>query len=133
LNRVKSGEAATGPLSSSRAIVLKKAIKRNTGASAMWNLERALATGLLICLIPLLNACNSTGGVLSSFGNNPVEIELPASVDPYPDSEVLHVAKIQFADGNYGHAARYYERAVEVAPNNAEAWLGLAASYDRGA
>lgn len=41
------------------------------------------------------------------------------------------MAKTQFAEGNYGHAAKYYERAVEVAPKNPEAWLGLAASYDR--
>ena len=53
------------------------------------------------------------------------------AVEAYPDAEVLAVAKAQFARGNYGHAARYYERAVEVAPNNGEAWLGLAASYDR--
>jgi Flp pilus assembly protein TadD len=96
----------------------------------MWNLERKLAASLLVCIMPLLSACNSTG--LSSFGNAGVaEIELPATVEPYPDGEVLGVAKAQFAEGNYGHAARYYERAVEITPNNGEAWLGLAASYDR--
>lgn len=96
----------------------------------MWNSERKLATSLLVCIMPLLSACNSTG--LSSFGSaSPAEIELPATVEPYPDGEVLKVAKIQFSEGNYGHAARYYERAVELSPTNAEAWLGLAASYDR--
>lgn len=96
----------------------------------MWNSKRTLAVSLLVCIVPLLSACNSIG--LSSFGSASVsEIELPAAVDPYPDGEVLTVAKAQFAEGNYGHAARYYERAVEIAPNNAEAWLGLAASYDR--
>ncbi|MXQ10694.1 tetratricopeptide repeat protein [Microvirga makkahensis] len=58
-------------------------------------------------------------------------IELPATVEPYPDDEVLRAAKAHFAEGNYGHAARYYERAVEVEPTDGEAWLGLAASYDR--
>jgi Flp pilus assembly protein TadD len=96
----------------------------------MRNLERKLAIGLLICTAPLLSACNTTAG-LSSFGDSPAEIALPATVEPYPDAEVLQVAKVNFAEGNYGHAARYYERAVEVSPNNAEAWLGLAASYDR--
>ncbi|MFC4172908.1 tetratricopeptide repeat protein [Microvirga sp. GCM10011540] len=56
---------------------------------------------------------------------------MPATVKDYPDAEVLSVAKRQFAEGNFGHAARYYERAVEVTPNHPEAWLGLAASYDR--
>jgi Flp pilus assembly protein TadD len=96
----------------------------------MGKLEQLVAIGLLVCSTPLLVACNSSGS-LSSFGNGPAEIALPDQVEPYPDAEVLKVAKVQFAAGNYGHAARYYERAVEVMPNNAEAWLGLAASYDR--
>lgn len=94
----------------------------------MGSFERKLAAGLL-CAMPLLVACNSTGG--SSWGSNVTELELPSTVDPYPDNEVFTVAKVQFAEGNFGHAARYYERAVEVEPNNGEAWLGLAASYDR--
>lgn len=91
--------------------------------------ERNLTAGLVVCMLPLLAACNSTSG--SAWGNSVTELELPAKVDPYPDNEVFTVAKVQFAEGNFGHAARYYERAVEVEPNNGEAWLGLAASYDR--
>jgi Flp pilus assembly protein TadD len=97
---------------------------------AMSKLEQILAIGLFVCTMPFLAACNSSGS-LSSFGNSPAEIALPDHVEPYPDGEVLKVAKLQFSEGNYGHAARYYERAIEVAPNNPEAWLGLAASYDR--
>jgi Flp pilus assembly protein TadD len=93
-------------------------------------LKGKVASGLLACSIPLLAACNSTGG-LSSFGNGISEITLPETIEPVPDGETLRTAKLQFVEGNYGHAARYYERAVEVSPNSAEAWLGLAASYDR--
>jgi Flp pilus assembly protein TadD len=96
----------------------------------MGMLKGKVAIGLLACGIPLLAACNSTGG-LSSFGNGISEITLPETVEPVPDGETLRTAKLQFVEGNYGHAARYYERAVEVSPNSAEAWLGLAASYDR--
>ncbi len=99
----------------------------DTGAHRMLKLNRGPTAGLLIFLAALLSACNSTG----SFGTNPPEIELPSSFDKYPDDEVLRVAKGQFAAGNYGYAARYFERAVEVTPNDGEAWLGLAASYDR--
>ncbi|HZH12317.1 MAG TPA: tetratricopeptide repeat protein [Microvirga sp.] len=95
----------------------------------MKGLEGKLAAALLTFALPLLAACNGTG--LSSFGNDITALELPSSVEEYPDNEVFKVAKVQFAQGNYGHAARYYERAVEVEPNNGEAWLGLAASYDR--
>ena len=94
--------------------------------------ERALTAAALLVATLLLSACNSIGdGGLSSFGNTLSGATLPASVDPFPDGEVLKVAKQNFQEGNYGHAARYYERAVEIAPNNGEAWLGLAASYDR--
>jgi Flp pilus assembly protein TadD len=36
-----------------------------------------------------------------------------------------------FKKGNYGLAQRYLRDAVEKAPEDAEAWIGLAASYDR--
>lgn len=88
------------------------------------------ATCLALSLMLLLPACNSVD-VTSSFGNHLPPATLPDHFDPYPDNQVLQVAKAKFAEGNYGLAARYYERAVEVAPRNGEAWLGLAASYDR--
>lgn len=94
--------------------------------------ERKQTAGLLVSMSLLLSACNATSdGLVSSFGNTPAAIDLPATVQAFPDDQVLPVAKAQFAAGNYGHAARYYERAVELAANDAEAWLGLAASYDR--
>ncbi len=102
-----------------------------TGALAMWKTEKILATCLLAGVLPCLSACNTGSVGLSSFGNSLSEVDLPTTVEPYPDGEVLKVAKTQFASGNYGHAARYYERGVELDSNNAEAWLGLAASYDR--
>lgn len=96
----------------------------------MTNPRRNPAVTFATLLMLLLPACNSVDPT-SSFGNPLTPIELPDQVDPYPDNQVLQVAKAQFAQGNFGHAARYYERAVEVAPQNGEAWLGLAASYDQ--
>ncbi len=95
---------------------------------------KRLAGGLFVSLGLLVSGCKGPGPIdlgLSSFGNRTSGLDLPATVDFYPDHEVLNVAKNHFGEGHYGHAARYYERAVEVAPSNAEAWLGLAASYDR--
>jgi len=48
--------------------------------------------------------------------------------DPYDD---LSLGKKMFRDGNFGLAERYFRRAVEAGPRDAEAWLGLAAAYDR--
>jgi len=43
----------------------------------------------------------------------------------------LNLAKRHFRAQDYGQAERYFRRAVELAPRDSEAWLGLAASYDR--
>ena len=52
--------------------------------------------------------------------------------DPNDD---LALGKRQYRAQNYGLAERYFRRAVEKGPGDtrrdAEAWLGLAASYDR--
>jgi Flp pilus assembly protein TadD len=46
-------------------------------------------------------------------------------------SDDLALGKKQYRAGNFGLAERYFRRAVELHPNDAEAWLGLAAAYDR--
>jgi Flp pilus assembly protein TadD len=43
----------------------------------------------------------------------------------------LVAGKAQFRDANYGLAERHFRKAVELRADNAEAWLGLAASYDQ--
>jgi Flp pilus assembly protein TadD len=43
----------------------------------------------------------------------------------------LSLGKRYFGAGNYGLAERHFRRAVETHPRDAEAWLGLAAAYDR--
>ena len=43
----------------------------------------------------------------------------------------LDQGKAHFRSGNYGLAERHFRKAVELRAENAEAWLGLAASYDR--
>lgn len=105
-------------------------IQPNEPEPSAWRASLALLACLSIAF--LASACTVIGeGLPSSFGNSMAAIELPATVEPYPDDQVLRIAKTHFAEGNYGHAARYYERAVEVVPDDGEAWLGLAASYDR--
>ena len=49
----------------------------------------------------------------------------------WPSTESLAKAKTYFRNGNYGLAEQQYRLAVEKTPRNAEAWLGLAASYDQ--
>jgi Flp pilus assembly protein TadD len=48
--------------------------------------------------------------------------------DPNDD---LALGKKQYRAGNFGSAERYFRRAAELHPRDAEAWVGLAAAYDR--
>jgi Flp pilus assembly protein TadD len=43
----------------------------------------------------------------------------------------LATGKVQFREANYGLAEKHFRKAVELRADNAEAWLGLAASYDQ--
>jgi Flp pilus assembly protein TadD len=46
-------------------------------------------------------------------------------------SDDLALGKKHYRAGNFGIAERYFRRATELHPRDAEAWLGLAAAYDR--
>jgi tetratricopeptide (TPR) repeat protein len=46
-------------------------------------------------------------------------------------SDDLNLGKKQYRAGNFGLAERYFRRAAEMHPRDAEAWVGLAAAYDR--
>ncbi len=48
--------------------------------------------------------------------------------DPGDD---LSLGKKQYQAGHFRPAERYFRRAVETHPRDAEAWVGLAAAYDR--
>jgi Flp pilus assembly protein TadD len=48
--------------------------------------------------------------------------------DPNDD---LNLGKKQYRPNNFGVAERYFRRAAELHPRDAEAWLGLGACYDQ--
>ncbi len=60
-------------------------------------------------------------------GEPPATPELLGN-DPNDD---VNVGKKYFRHGSYGLAEQHFRKAVELHPKDAEAWLGLAASYDR--
>jgi Flp pilus assembly protein TadD len=105
--------------------------------------------GLLLagCLVGL-TACetdSNTGGFANPFRLTP-DGEATGSIDqawpsedkvkparlmPSDPNDDLSLGKENFREGNYGLAERYFRKAVESGPKDAEAWLGLAAAYDR--
>jgi Flp pilus assembly protein TadD len=58
-------------------------------------------------------------------------IEQPADVQYYPSDEPLRLGLEHFNRGHFGIAERYFRDAVEKAPKDVTAWVGLAATYDR--
>ena len=112
-----------------------------------------LARGLSVAAVGLsLAGCGVTTGSLTEtlgLGSKPQApaaeaTEANASVPPADAAQPaqpgllgsksyddLSLGKRYFSAGNYGLAERYFRRAVETHPRDAEAWLGLAAAYDR--
>src|SRR5438105_1936202 len=80
------------------------------------------------------NDADVTGPVLSPEATSDATPGAPAlkpellGADPNDD---LSIGKKYFRQGSYGLAERHFRKAVELHPRDAEAWVGLAASYDR--
>jgi Flp pilus assembly protein TadD len=92
---------------------------------------RRFTIAALIMLALLPGCATDLTNSRSSFGDRASGLQSNAELEFYPNDQLLATAKSQFSEGNYGNAEAYYRRAVEVFPNDPEAWLGLAASYDR--
>jgi tetratricopeptide (TPR) repeat protein len=60
----------------------------------------------------------------------PVASAKPGLLGSDPNDE-LSLGKKHYRANDYGLAEKHFRRAVETHPRDAEAWLGLAASYDR--
>ena len=58
-------------------------------------------------------------------------VQEPTDVKYYPSDETARMGLEQFNRGNFGLSQRYFKEAVEKAPRDVTAWIGLAASYDR--
>jgi Flp pilus assembly protein TadD len=84
----------------------------------------------LIAIPLLLGGCASDGSIL---GKRPSSIaaDSVATAQFTTFQPALDAGKAAFREGSYGNAQAAFQRAVELNANSAEAWLGLAASYDR--
>lgn len=84
--------------------------------------------GLVVLVSVTLAGCQSMQNTGSSTNNGP----LGRSVSSIPIKPTeLESGKKHFRNANYGLAEKFYRKSVELHPTNAEAWLGLAASYDQ--
>jgi Flp pilus assembly protein TadD len=97
-------------------------------------MQRGMTLLLLLPLAGWLGGCNTLNETLGVAGIDtpPSEtVQNPTEIKYFPSDEPLKLALEHFDRGNYGLAERYFRDAVEKAPKDVTAWIGLAASYDR--
>src|SRR5258708_3207246 len=98
-------------------------------------MRRHILMLICCCLAPGLAACDYTvreAAEQAPVAPSPVDpVVEPTDVKYYPSDEPLRMGLEQFNRGNYGIAQRYFKDAVEKAPKDLTAWIGLGASYDR--
>ena len=81
----------------------------------------------------LLSGCTAGkfGAGASAWGSNKLAVAEITGLGDYTVDRAMAEARKHFRNDNYGHSAALYKRAVELAPNSAEGYVGLGASYDR--
>jgi Flp pilus assembly protein TadD len=96
--------------------------------------RKSLDLSAALLLAALLAGCQSattTAPEFTSFADTFAGLKTVANVEYYASDQAVAEAKNQFQQENYGNAGALFYRAVKLAPNDGEAWLGLAASCDR--
>jgi Flp pilus assembly protein TadD len=100
------------------------------------NVLRAFAVAALglmcLCGCQTTESQDTTGSVASPT-TGPGPGETPSSTgllgdDPKDD---LNLGKRYYRENSFGLAEKHFRRAVEQGPKSVEAWVGLAASYDK--
>jgi Flp pilus assembly protein TadD len=143
LSPVSDGDNAPAMAGHGRSRCNAIAIAMSTGSGRRWvsGFTRSLTASALFALAlagcqsfealsPPKEAGAATASALSSPEPDRVT-ERPADVKYFPSDEPLRMAVELFNQGDYGLAQRYFRDAVERAPRDVTAWVGLAASYDR--
>lgn len=84
--------------------------------------------GVLVQLVVALALAACTGASDRLAFDRSIEDELFGTL---PAEKALEMGKTHYREGQFGLAEKSFRSAVEQDKNNVEAWLGLAASYDR--
>lgn len=92
--------------------------------------HRILAGALLLGTLPALGACSTLN--LVGAGDPAATTATVGTARPLDQVKSdVELGKDHFRAQNYGLAETYFRKAVESSRGDAEAWLGLAASYDQ--
>jgi Flp pilus assembly protein TadD len=91
----------------------------------------------LVFALAALVACEpkgptaTTGLITPGISDQPTGTIAPTDPKTLDPADFLGLGKLHFAEKNYGLAEKNFRAAIEKTPQSAEAWLGLAASYDQ--
>src|SRR3954464_2838502 len=96
-----------------------------------WLACALLATALAACETVQEATVRDAAVVAPVAPAGPDPVQEPTDVKYYPSDEPVRLGLEHFNRGSYGISQRYFKDAVEKAPKDLTAWVGLAASYDR--
>jgi Flp pilus assembly protein TadD len=99
----------------------------------MVGLRMVMRSRIALIVVPLLAlaACTTTEGpTVETTATVAAPAPAPSRAPDEPKDDVT-LGKEHFRAKNYGLAELHFRRAVESSGSDAEAWLGLAASYDQ--
>lgn len=108
--------------------------KRKERMKPGFDVSRFFLCLMAVSIATGLAACETVGGAptAAEVQDVPTTAAVPESLELayIPSSEPFRLGLQHFSRGNYGLAERYFRDVVEKDANNAEAWIGLAGSYD---
>ncbi|MGY4427454.1 Flp pilus assembly protein TadD [Bradyrhizobium sp. JR6.1] len=97
----------------------------------LWLASALLATALAACETVQEYTVRDAAVVAPGAPAGPDPVQEPTDVKYYPSDEPVRMGLEHYNRGNYGISQRYFKDAVEKAPKDVTAWVGLAASYDK--
>lgn len=90
-----------------------------------------LKSGFVAVSMMAMVGCSSINLGGSSFGGSPTEIANISDRGILTSQSALMEARNHFKNSDFGYSAAFYKKAAELSPQNPEAYIGLAASYDQ--
>lgn len=95
------------------------------------NIRGAALLAATLVALPLSGCATGGFGTPGTYGTGQLDLGQTAAVGDISAADALTRARGHFKNNDFGYAASYYKRFVELQPNNAEGYIGLGASYDR--
>lgn len=95
-------------------------------------MRKFVSLALALSTAAALAGCNASGGFdLGDPAASQQALADPSAANVQPPGDAIGRAKKAFRTRSFGLAEKGFREAVEKSPNDAEAWLGLAATHDQ--